>query len=267
MNPSLGKLIRTLQSELYFLKEAKDAYYYHSRKLLARPGDEDFHALRFIPDSLPGCYLDIGANQGQSIEAIRLFKPEARIYSYEANPLLIEKLQRRYSKQDKITVSPFGLADEKKSRTLFVPVYKKFVYDGLASFDRESAADWLNSETLYWFSPAKLTLMGLLCTTERLDEQAVDPIFIKIDVQGYEYQVVCGGIETIKRYEPVLMIEDFLGNDNLVQLLSELGYEQYLLDKTGFCRGDARNVVNTFLMTPHRAKSLVSRAEHENFNP
>lgn len=34
---SLGKLIRTLQSELYFLKEGKDAAYYHFRKLTRKP--------------------------------------------------------------------------------------------------------------------------------------------------------------------------------------------------------------------------------------
>ncbi len=260
MGHSLGKFIRTLQSELYFVKEAKDAFYYHSRRLLARPSDPDFCALRFIPDSLPGCYLDIGANHGQSIAAIQLFKPHARIYSYEANQILSDKLQQRYSGQDTVTVLPYGLADEQQTRILFVPIYKKFVYDGLASFDRESAANWLSQETLYWFSPSKLELKELPATTMRLDDEARDPVFIKIDVQGYEYQVVRGGIETLKRCEPVLMIEDFRGNDHLVRFLQELGYEQYLLGETGFERGDSQNVINTFLMTPYRAGTILPSA-------
>lgn len=88
---------------------------------------------------------------------------------------------------------PFGLADQKLSRPLFVPVYKKFVYDGLASLDRDFASNWLSAETLYWFSAANLTMLETTCTTERLDDLGLDPIFIKIVVQGFQYQVIKGG--------------------------------------------------------------------------
>ena len=261
MHHSLSKFIRSLQSELYFTKEWKDDYYYHSRRLRGQPHDEDFRALQFIPDDLPGCYLDIGANQGQSIEAIKLFKPNARIHSFEPNPIPAGKLQARYAKRDDITVHSCGLADEKQTRTLYVPVYKKFVYDGLASFDRESAAGWLNPERLYWFAPDKLELRTFDCTTERLDDQRLDPIFIKVDVQGYEYQVILGGMETVKRCDPILMIEDFFGNSDLIQLLQQLGYEQYVYGKTGFCRGDSKDVINAFLMTPRRAATVCRQPE------
>ena len=256
-----SKLIRTLQSELYFAKEWKDDYYYQSRKMRGQPHDADFQALQFIPDDLPGCYLDIGANQGQSIEAIKLFKPNARIHSFEPNPIPARKLQTRYAGRDDITIKPCGLADEKQTRTLYVPVYKKFVYDGLASFDRESAASWLNPERLYWFAPDKLELKAFDCITERLDDQCLEPLFIKIDVQGYEYQVIKGGMETIKRCEPILMVEDFFGNDDLVQLLQQLGYEQYVYDRTGFSQGNSQAVINTFLMTPHRAARVCRQTD------
>src|SRR5262245_60855047 len=108
MNVSVSKLIRTVQSEFYFLKEAKDALYYHGNRMLHRPHDPDFRCLRFIPDDPEACYLDVGANQGQSIESITLFKPQARIYSFEANPLLAEKLKARYAGRSHITVQPFG---------------------------------------------------------------------------------------------------------------------------------------------------------------
>ena len=259
MNHTIGKLIRTLQSELYFMKEAKDAFYYHSRQLLRRPHDPDYRAVSFIPDSLPGCYLDVGANQGQSIESLRLYKPSARIYSYEANSSLAKKLMNRYAHHNDITILPYGLTDRKQERILFTPVYKGFVYDGIASFDKDSAANWLNANTLYWFSPESLELRETPCSTERLDDQALDPIFIKIDVQGYEYQVVEGGIETIRRCEPVLMIEDLY--PSLVHLLHELGYEQYLFDETGFYRCDSLQVINTLLMTTDRAGTVTRSAK------
>lgn len=163
---SLGKLIRTLQSELYFLKEGKDAAYYHFRKLMRQPHEGEFEALRFVPEGLPGSFLDVGANHGQSLESIKLFKPNAHVCCFEANRALAEKLQQRYPDRADIEIMPFGLADQKLSRPLFVPVYKKFVYDGLASLDRDFASNWLSAETLYWFSAANLTMLETTCTTE-----------------------------------------------------------------------------------------------------
>jgi FkbM family methyltransferase len=256
MNDSLRKLIRTVQSHFYFLKEAKDAFYYHSRRLLSQPHETEFHALRFIPDDLPGCYIDVGANHGQSIESIRTIKPNARIYSFEANGFLVEKLQARYHQRQDVTVFPYGLADEDQSRTLFIPVYRKFVYDGGASFDRQSAVTYLGPDLVYWFSPAKFELKETGCTLRRLDSQHLEPVFIKIDVQGYEYHVIKGGIETIKHHEPILMLEAFHGNGDLVRLVGELGYEEYLFDETGFYRANSRNVLNSILMTPQRARTV-----------
>lgn len=45
---------------------------------------------------------------------------------------------------------------------------------------------------------------------DTFDFQEVD--FIKIDVEGYEYQVVAGGEETIKRNRPIMVVEQ-KGND------------------------------------------------------
>ena len=256
MNTRLGKLIRSVQSEFGSLKEAKDTFYYRSRKLIARPHERDFLALRFIPDDLPGCYVDVGANHGQSIESIKLIKPLAQVCSYEANALLAERLTARYRNRPDVTVYPFGLADVEQQRTLYVPKYKGYVYDGLASFDKSSAASWLGPDTLYWFSPSELALLEAACVTRRLDDQGLQPVLVKIDVQGYEYQVIKGGIETIRNHEPLLLIEDFHWEHEMGTLLREIGYEQYLFDRDGFYLSRHDKVVNAFLMTPRRAATV-----------
>ncbi len=56
----IRKLIRTVQSDLFFLKEARDALYLHGRRLLHRPHEREFYALRFIPRGLPGVFVDVG---------------------------------------------------------------------------------------------------------------------------------------------------------------------------------------------------------------
>lgn len=55
--------------------------------------------------------------------------------------------------------------------------------------------------------------------------------FIKIDVEGFELNVVKGMIETLKQFKPLIMIEirDFLFND-IDNILASIGYEHYTID-------------------------------------
>ena len=238
------------------MKTVKDAYYYHSRRLLRRPHEIEFYALKLIPDDLAGSYVDVGANHGQSILSIRLMKPQARIYSFEANPLLAAKLAKRYQGDSAVTVFAYGLADEDSRRPLFVPVYRKFVYDGDASFHRETATALLSPDRVYLFAPEKVEVRQVMCETRRLDDQGLEPVFLKIDVQGYEARVVSGGLDTIRKYQPVLLMESWEHDAELNEMLSGLGYREYLFDDVGFYPGRSETAVNHIFLTPDRAKTL-----------
>ena len=254
---SIKKLIRSVQSELPFLKEAKDKFYGHSRRYLRLPHERDFKAIAQFPDSWRGVFVDIGANHGQTIESILLFRPSAEIVSFEANPNLARALIKRYQAQPKIDVRPIGLASTAGAFTLYVPSYKGFVYDGLASLDRQSAETWISDKTVYRFNPAKLTVEQVSCTTQTLDSQKLQPSFVKIDVQGLEYDVLLGGVETMRMYEPVLLLEELHSDERTVKLVSELGYGEYMFDGSHLrqCAHASRRQ-NSFLMTARRAKEL-----------
>ncbi|HEY4042290.1 MAG TPA: FkbM family methyltransferase [Rhodopila sp.] len=228
----IKKLIRSLQSELPFAKGAKDSLYFWSRRLLRRPHESQFRAISLLPD---GCYLDVGANQGQSIESIRLFKPDAEIIAFEPNPDLAALLRARYRSCPNILVHGFGLADVASEVQLYIPSYKGFTYDALASFDRDVAESWISPNSVYWFRPDKLRLNQHSCYAKPLDALHLDPVFIKIDVEGCEYQVLQGGKETLLRCSPVLMIEDPTQESR--QLLDVYGYQEQVFDGSRFRPG------------------------------
>ena len=256
----MRKLLRTIQSEVPFLKGARDAVRNLIRGPWVRSGDAELAALRFVPHSLSGCYVDVGANQGQSIAAIQRWQPQARIHSFEPDPQLASVLRRRYQRSAAVTLHGYGLGDTAEPATLYTPIYNGFIYDGLASFDRQCAATWLGPDTLYRYRPQRLRLRETTCATARLDDEDLDPVFIKIDVQGRELQVVQGGLATIRRWEPVLMIEDVCHRPGLYPLLRQLGYEQYKFDDRGFYRAEDGRVPNFLFLTAARAKTVV-RAE------
>ena len=254
------KLFRTVQSEMAFLKEPKDSLYLHGRRLLRRPHEKDFWALSAIPDELPGCYVDIGANQGQSIESIKIVKPNASVISFEANAGLAAMLAKRYADRSDIEVRSWGLGNQNADAILYTPVYKGFVYDALGSFNREFATNWISLSTVYGFDSTKLEMRESSCQVRRLDDQGLKPIFIKVDVEGFELNVFNGGIATICQFEPVLMIESLRDNPELAKLLKGLGYDEYRFESREFRRGEATNTFNSLLMTSTRLESLRVRS-------
>src|ERR1039458_991377 len=254
----MKKVFRTAQSELPCLKNVKDSVYFHMRRLLGIVHETDFRALTSIPGwPAEGLCIDVGANQGQSIESILQVRPEARIISFEASPNLAQALTIRYNRNPNISIVAKGLSDRAGTLTLFVPSYKGFVYDGLASFDRAAAASWINGQRVFGFDPSKLNIAAVTCEVSTLDTQQVAPIFIKVDVQGYEYQVLSGGLDTMRMYEPVLMVESFRNDPRTVQLVDTLGYEEYYFDGAFLRKGSPTRSPNSFLMTPARARCVL----------
>lgn len=69
--------------------------------------------------------------------------------------------------------------------------------------------------------------------------------------------MIKGGLETIRRFEPMLMMQGFGGSSELEHLVEGLGYEQYLFDDSGFYRARSNEVLNTILMTPRRAETVT----------
>jgi FkbM family methyltransferase len=55
--------------------------------------------------------------------------------------------------------------------------------------------------------------------------------FIKYDIEGYELRAIKGSEKTIKKYFPVIVVEQNKGNLDAVELLKEWGYECKGIDK------------------------------------
>jgi FkbM family methyltransferase len=256
MNLTIKKAFRTLQSEFPSLKETKEVFYYKMRNALSIPHERDFKALKYIEPRSDRVLVDVGANQGQSIQSMSIYMPSSYIVSFEADPNLAYKLRARYRHIQHISVLARGLSDSAGSFTLYVPSYKGFVYDGLASFSKQEATSWINERTVFGFDPAKLTVAEVSCQVSTLDAEQLAPLFIKIDVQGYEYNVLKGGIETLRTYEPMLLVESYRSDPRTVGIAEELGYEEYNFDSGRLEKGPPRRSPNSFLRTRGSAKAL-----------
>jgi hypothetical protein len=68
------------------------------------------------------------------------------------------------------------------------------------------------------------------------------PGAIKIDIEGYEYEAIQGGQNTIKKYEPILLIEvNEKSFEKINNLLNELNYSIFVFNKNS-------KKLNTFIL-------------------
>ena len=203
---SLRKAVRSLQVFFPFIQQARFVAHLYFNRLSNRVLERDFLALSLFDWPADAVFLDIGANRGFAIEAMRAIVPHAYIESFEPNPNMSKRLQRFYKNTPRLRLHPIGLGDHELESTLWVPVYRQWEFDGLGSLDRAEAYHWLNSERLYFFNERHLQLRQYTCTIRRLDDLGLAPAFIKIDVQGFELQVLRGAEATLNRARPLLMI-------------------------------------------------------------
>jgi len=220
---------------------------------MRRPHERDFRALALLNFSRSPLMVDVGGNIGQSVLSLYAVFPNAKVVSFEPNPAMFRKLQRLTKKFPQLTVIPKGLSNETGEAELFIPSYNGSVLSGLVSFDYESAKGWLSKERIARFDPNKLTVASQRVTLALLDDYGLEPDFIKIDVQGLEYRVLAGGLETIRRNRPVIMAETIRFGSDAHRIVQALDYCLMEFDGHNFMkvRGEIRQS-NQFLIPIER---------------
>jgi FkbM family methyltransferase len=222
-----------------------------------RPHEHDFRALPLLKFSNCPLLVDVGGNIGQSVLSLYTVLPAATVVSFEPNPTVFGKLQRLTRRFPRLTVIPNGLSDQTGEAELFVPSYNGNILTGLASFDYESAKSWLSPDRVLRFDPTKLTVLSRRLSLVRLDDCGLQPDFIKIDVQGLEYRVLAGGLETIRTCRPVIMAETIRRGSDAHKIVEPLDYRLMEFDGRSFAevRG-APSRLNQFLIPAERLPGL-----------
>lgn len=245
MDERLTTLLRTWQTYLPGGGDAKYMLQRTVRRALKRTFESEFEALRRLSLLEEFVLIDVGANRGQSIDAMRLTAPGRKIVSFEPNPWLVSRLKREYSMSEEVTIHELALSDREEIFTLFVPFYRGYMFDGAASLSKEEAGQWLVGR-IHRFNPSLLTLKEFTVRAVRIDSLNLSPSFVKIDVQGMEIDVLRGALETLERHRPILLVET--PSAELVELLQPFGYFAAHWTGSGFERG-IENFYNIFFLT------------------
>ncbi|MCO5233488.1 MAG: FkbM family methyltransferase [Chitinophagales bacterium] len=127
-------------------------------------------------------YFDVGANFGNRIEPI--IDKNIKIIAVEPQAPCIKFLKNKYG--DKLTIVPKGLGKAEETKTMYISNEHT-----ISSFSK----DWIDAtkesgrfSQFKWNKEQKIEMT----TLDHLINNYGQPKFIKIDVEGYEYEVLQG---------------------------------------------------------------------------
>jgi FkbM family methyltransferase len=154
-----------------------------------RRGEPEFRLLPFLVDRRRNA-VDVGANKGTYTYALaRLAK---HVWAFEPNPKMFNILKRGAAAN--VTAAMLALSDRSGRSELRVPRMRK------GGYSNQGAS----------LSTAKITANYRTVDIEsaRLDDLTLQDIgFIKIDVEGFETEVLQGARETIRQSRPIIIVE------------------------------------------------------------
>lgn len=214
-------LVRARNLKKAFL--APEKRFIHAGKISLERGEREMHELPNLvkPDTIA---IDVGANIGEYAYSLcKLIGDNGRVICIEPIKDMADVISKAAKRlQLPITVYNCGLSSESGSAELYIPHENGRRQTALASFNKP--------ETVREKHTIQLRRLD-----DITDEIEGDISFIKIDVEGHEQAVLKGGIETLKKYSPNLLIEieerhSPVPISQTFSMLKELGYDGFFLN-------------------------------------
>jgi FkbM family methyltransferase len=133
--------------------------------------------------------LDVGANKG--IYTFALLMCSSAVHAFEPNPKLFAIL-RRWA-QGRAELHPFALGERAGTMDLHVP---------------RSARGGFSNQGGTLLPVTRREFESVAVEVQRIDDLDLGDVgFIKVDVEGYEREVLAGGAALLRRCRPTLLVE------------------------------------------------------------
>tara|TARA_B100000886_G_scaffold322825_2_gene266122 strand:+ start:4381 stop:5208 length:828 start_codon:yes stop_codon:yes gene_type:complete len=228
----------------------------HLFKFLLPHEKDYFGMLLLCKNNTNNVILDIGASLGISSLGFRRLGFKNKIYAFEPNFFLFKNfLKKNLKNYDNINLKNIALGNKNNSKIMYMPFYNSSCIHYFCSFDKKYL---LNSVKITFPSIIKnLKIKKKKISCRKFDDLKLNikPHFIKIDTEGYDQYVLLGMRKTIKKYNPIFLIEYNVEYfNNVKNILKE--YSPYIYDLKK----------NKMIKLPVKiSQKRISRTNKENF--
>jgi FkbM family methyltransferase len=131
--------------------------------------------------------LDVGTNEGQFIRTILALIPDASIYGFEPNPEVVKHLESCDFKSNKVKISPIACGREK--RILSMNISKFSPSSSLLSIAQKHLDEFRGTDVQ---KTIDVQVDRLDTTLQNINADNKSTFLLKIDVQGFELEVLIG---------------------------------------------------------------------------
>ena len=199
-NIILNLIERICRSNIYLFIISRNLIGKYLSKIIF---DSDFKIIKILVQKgyfkKNSLVLDIGANDGMSYKIIRKFAKKTKIISCE--PIYHNyRILKKFEGKDKLfECFNIGLSNKLKKLKLFIPYFKKFSLTQMAGLDKDGVKNRLKQSLFIKDILKKIQFKKKIIKTRKLDSFKLKPTFIKIDIEGHEYECILGSLKTIKK--------------------------------------------------------------------
>lgn len=252
----IKKAVISIQVRCHIVGTLKWRAYRLIRRALRLPHQAELQGLSCFPLGPSSLFLDVGANLGQTIDTVRLYTPDTPIISFEPNPLLASIMRRLYKNDRHVTVEACGLGSATGTTEFFVPCYSGYHFHELASLRGERAEDWYFKKYIWNYKTSKYSIVKQTWDVKRLDDLNLEPFIIKVDAQGMEIEIVRGGLSTIVKSKPIILLKGVRFEGRLREMMEPVGYRMYAYRKGEFVLQDELTW-NAFFITKEKLPRMT----------
>ena len=154
-------------------------------------------------DDKNNLFLDIGANQGTITKIVLDNTQNLNVICYEPHSEHYKKLSQNLNKEKRCKIFQYAVGSKIEDKILFD--WKKYG-TGFASFYKDSIKQFLlptyGKISLDYENSVKVITLDSINYDKKIE-------FIKIDVEGNEFEVLKGARDSIKNHEPKYILLEF----------------------------------------------------------
>lgn len=184
--------------------------------------------------------FDIGSNIGEYLYAFEKVAQPGNIYGFEPNQNLFGKLKKMFKK---VNLSNIAFSDVSEKAELKIPIINNVLYEARGTLNLEFKEIGENDYTLVDIKKERLD--------DFVRENKISKIdFIKIDVEGHEFNILKGAANTLRKFKPTLLIEIEQRHhefpiSQIDDFMEGLGYAKFFFNKKEkrISRGEKFNIM------------------------
>ena len=249
----INKILKLCKSKLFF------------KGLLSGIAATVEHEILLKDIQPPNTIIDIGSNKGQFLILIEKMFPGRTAYSFEPIKEMMDKQKKFFSFKQNIYFYNYALGSESSLKNFFITLRK----DSSSFLKINEVNNQNKNYNIKENRPIQINTLDDCFENKNIKQ----PILIKIDVQGYELEVLKGSAKTLNSIDYIYVevnsgevyegcakieeIDDFLDKHNFLRVATKFAYDFLPWGDAFYVRRE--NLNNTQILRAKIYKYIISK--------